>query len=254
MCLIPLMFLMRSLTLRSMFSTSPSTVSFNPDDWAPSVSTTLGYNTLASEESIRSSPAAWCGCERGRLQPSSCASEWPCLWVIPPSELLLTACSRGEQLSFSVWLLLPWSWTACCYQAWGTACLVPWEKKKRKRSENQFLIKQICKGCIKRCSTFALAHLSFWCDLDNAMRRLTNSERACLLRKMLLLLSYSWLIVGSSLPSLSNTIEAMARLRASQNANQYEGVCPCVCILPDCLVVWGRSLDICECEWSQKRT
>lgn len=105
--------LMRSLTLRSMFSTSLSTVSFSPDDWAPSVSTTLGYNPLASEGSICSSPAARCGCERGRLQPSSCASEWPCLWVIPPSELLLAACSQSEEL-FTVWLLLLWSWTACC--------------------------------------------------------------------------------------------------------------------------------------------
>lgn len=128
--------LMRSLTLWSMFSTSVSTVSFNPDDWAPSVSTTLGYNTLASEEYIRSSPAAWWDCERGRLQLSSCASEWPCLWVIPPSELLLTACSRGEQLSLSVWLLLLWSWTACCYQAWGTACLVHIKKERRKSIPN----------------------------------------------------------------------------------------------------------------------
>lgn len=127
----------RSLKRRSMFSSSLSTVSFNPDDWAPSVSTTLGYNTLALGGSIRSSPAAWCGCERGRLQPSSRASEWPCLWVIPPSELLLTACSQGEQLSLSVWLLLPWSWTACCSQAWGTACLVHKKKKQGERERER---------------------------------------------------------------------------------------------------------------------
>lgn len=206
MYLIPLMFWWDHSHSEACFPPLPSTVSFGPDDWAPSVSTTLGDNTLASEESIRSSPAAWCSGERGRLQPSSCASEWPCLWVIPPSELLLTACSQGEQLSFPVWLLLLWSWTACCYQAWGTACLFPSNKKKKKkkekRSENQFLIKQICRGCIKRCSTFALAQLSVWCDLEDATHCLTNSVRSCWGRCCFCLTP--WLIVGSSLPSLPN--------------------------------------------------
>lgn len=50
--------------------------------------------------------------------------------------------------------------------------------KRREASENQFLIKLICKGCIRRCSTFALAQLSVWCDLENVTRCLTNSERA----------------------------------------------------------------------------
>lgn len=61
-------------------------------------------------------PSSLVWCERGKLQPqTSCAFEWPYLWVILPSELLLTACSQGNQLSFSSWLFLLWSWTACCY-------------------------------------------------------------------------------------------------------------------------------------------
>lgn len=118
--------LMRSLTLPSMFSTSLSTVSFNLDDWAPSVSTTLGYNTLASEESIHSSPAAWCSCERGRQQPSSCASEWPCLWVIPPSELLLTACSSSLSDCCSCGAEPP-----AVTRPEGQPALFPLEEKKR---------------------------------------------------------------------------------------------------------------------------
>lgn len=43
---------MRLLTLQSLFSTSPSTVSFSPDDCAPTVSTILGYSTLASDEAV----------------------------------------------------------------------------------------------------------------------------------------------------------------------------------------------------------
>lgn len=105
--------LMRSLTLLNMISTSLS-ISYRPDDRVPSVSATLGDETLTSGESIHSSPAAWRCCARGRLQPSSCASEWPRLWVTPLSELLLIACSQGERLSFSAWLLLPWSRAAWC--------------------------------------------------------------------------------------------------------------------------------------------
>lgn len=118
------------------------------------------------------------------------------VWVIPQNELLLTACSRGERLSFSVWLLLLWSWTACCFRAWGTACLLPPAEKKKeeeeKRGENQFLIKQICKGCIKRCSTFALAQLSVWCDLEDAMRRQTNSVHASWGRRCCFCLTLDW--------------------------------------------------------------
>lgn len=149
---------MRLLTLQSLFSTSPSTVSFNPDDCAPSVSTTLGYSTLASDEavSIRARLPGEAVEEAGgshrhvRLNDPACESLRPaCAFVLP--------------LSLPVWLLLLWNWTAsCCCNPGRTASFFPPAKKmrkkdKEKRRENQFLIKRICKGCIKRCSTFTLA-------------------------------------------------------------------------------------------------
>lgn len=66
--------LMRSLTPWNMFSTSPSTVSFSPDDWAPSVSTTLGHSALALEGFIHLSPAAGSGCEREQFVAIMAAS------------------------------------------------------------------------------------------------------------------------------------------------------------------------------------
>lgn len=83
--------LIRSLTLRRMFSTSPSTVSFCPDDWAPSVSTTLAHRTLALKASIRSGAAAWSGCKRGSLRPSMRASVQTCMWVNQAREPLLAS-------------------------------------------------------------------------------------------------------------------------------------------------------------------
>lgn len=120
---------MRSLSLQSLFSTSPSTVSFSPDDCAPSVSTTLGHSTLASEEAISIwDRPAWRGRGRARRQPSSCASEWPGLWVTPPREL---------PHSLPVWLLLLWSWTACCCDPGGTACFIPPAKKNGGETKNR---------------------------------------------------------------------------------------------------------------------
>lgn len=212
--------LMRSLTLRSMFSTSVSTVSFSPDDWAPSVSTTLGYNPLASG-----------------------------VYPFEPSSLVWLWKRQAAAVIMCVWMALSvshsarWAALCCLFSGWAAlVCLIvaavelnllllpglrdslPHSKKKKKKTEwrrrieNQFLIKQICKGCIKRCSTFALDQMSVWCDLENLMHRLTNVH-ACLLRRKVLLLSSSWLILGSSLLSLSN-MEKMAQWCTNQKENQ----------------------------------
>lgn len=182
---------MRSLTRRSLFSTSMSTVSFNPDDCAPSVSTTLGYKPLASEGSICSSPAA--------RQPGAVANEADC--SRPSVHLNGPACDSFRPVSCSslpVLRVKSSSPSDCCCGAEPPAVIRPegqpakkkeWRKRK---SENQFLIKQICKGCIKRCSTFALARLSVWRDLENPMLRLTNSMHVCWGRRCCFCLPLDW--------------------------------------------------------------
>lgn len=147
---------------------------------------------------------------RVRLQPSSCASEWPCLWVIPPRELLLTACSRGEQLSFSVWLLLLWSWTACCYHAGGTACLVPLPKKK-KNEKGGVKINSSLNKFVKAASKGVQHLLCHSCQFDATLRmwRVTW-QIACMPAEeegvaFVLLLTDRWV---------------MARRRTNHNANQ----------------------------------
>lgn len=80
------------LTLLSLFSSSPSTVSFSPDDCAPSVSTTLGYRTLASDEagSIGArqpgEAAEETGGSRRRVRPNdpACESLRPACTFVPP--------------------------------------------------------------------------------------------------------------------------------------------------------------------------
>ena len=159
---------------------------------SPSVSTTLGYNILASEESIRSSPAARCGCERGEAAAIivcvwmalsvSHSAQWAASYCLFSGRAALLLCLIVAPVELNR-LLLP-----------GLRDSLPCSpgKKKGERSENQFLIKQICKGCIKRCSTFALAQLSVWCDLENAMRRLTNSVHACWGRRCCFCLTLDW--------------------------------------------------------------
>lgn len=49
----------------------------------------------------------------------------------------------------------------------GQPALFARVSKECEGEKNQFLIKQICKCCIKRCSTFALPQLSAWCDLED---------------------------------------------------------------------------------------
>lgn len=190
--------LMRSLTLQSLFSTSLSPVSFSPDDWAPSVSTTLGYNALASEESVRSSlwfkpgSLAWlweesgCSHHRVRLNGPVCESFRPVSCFLLPvlgvssSPSLSDCCSCGAE-------------PPAVTMPEGQPASFPCQKKKReRRSENQFLIKQICKGCIKRCSTFALARLSVWCNLENVTCHLTNSVHACWGRTCCFCLTLDW--------------------------------------------------------------
>lgn len=142
----------RSFSVWRMFSTFSVNFSHSAPGWPRPhlVPTTLGHSTLASEEPVRLSPAAWCGRD---MQPASHASEW----------------SVSHR---SVWALLLWSRTTFCYRAWGTACLAetPEEKKKEKKQRrvgNQFLIKQICKGCIKKVSNICFG-LS--CQLDATLR------------------------------------------------------------------------------------
>lgn len=128
-----------SLSLLSMFSAPLSTVSFRPW-WLSSI---FFHNIRLQPISIGGvylfgpSSLVWLWKRQAAMQPSSCASERPCLRVIPPSELLLTARSRSEQLHFSVWLLLLWSWTACCYTSWGTACFIHEGKKRKERARER---------------------------------------------------------------------------------------------------------------------
>lgn len=98
---------MRLLTLQSLFSTSPSTVSFSPDDCAPSVSTTLGYSTLASDEaaSIRARQPGEAVAEAGGCHPHVRLND-PALWITPPRmhplcclfHSLSDCCSYGAEL------------------------------------------------------------------------------------------------------------------------------------------------------------
>lgn len=138
---------MRLLTLQSLISTSPSTVSFSPDDCAPSVSTTLGYSTLASDEavSIRARQPGEAVEEAGgshrrvRLNDPACESLRPaCAFVLP--------------LSLHVWLLLLWSWTACCCNPGGTASFLPPAKKKRKKRQRGEKINSSLKEFVKAAS------------------------------------------------------------------------------------------------------
>lgn len=170
----------------SLFSTSFSTVSFSPDDCAPSVSTTLGYRALASEECVHLCQATWCGCGRGRRQPSSCASEWPSLWVTPPRERLLTA-------SLFLCLIVAPMEPPAVTMPGGSVCLIPLPNTKRgvrgvkiNSSLNKF-VKSASKG---------VQHL-LWhsCRRDMTLRmwRITWQIARMLLRKKVLLLSDSWL-------------------------------------------------------------
>lgn len=197
---------MRSLTLRSMFSTSLSAVSFNSDDWAPSVSTTLGYNALAlwgrgewwwcggvGGLSIRSQQPgaavkeAGCSHHRVHLNGPACESFLPVSCFLLPvlmvssSPSLPDCYSRGAEPPA---VTGPEGQPASFIKKRG--------KENKRRSENQFLIKLICKGCIKRCSTFALAQLSVWCDLEYAMHCLTNSVHACWRRRCYFCLTRDW--------------------------------------------------------------
>lgn len=204
---------MRLLTLQSLFSTSPSTVSFSPDDCAPSVSTTLGYSTLASDEavSIRArqpgeavEEAGGSHC-RARLNDSACESLRPaCTFVLP--------------LSLPIWLLRLWSWTACCCNPGGTASFFPpakkrGEKKTKKRGEK---INSSLKEFVKAASE-GVQHL-LWhrrqAHVTLRMLGFTWQITRVPVRKKVLLLS--WLIDRSWL----------AR-RAHHNANQCQDVCLC---------------------------
>lgn len=159
---------------------------------------------------IHSSPAAWRGRGRGRRQPLLCAPERPGLWVTPP-------CVRLCAASFPPRLIVaPMELNCLLLQSWRDSQLLSLCQKTRKedkerRRENQFLIKRICKGCIKRCSTFTLALPPGPCDLENAGLLLTNHTCARWGRKCCFVL-----IDGSWLAKLAN-----------HNANQCQDVCLC---------------------------
>lgn len=102
--------LMRSLTLQSLFSTSLSPVSFSPDDWAPSVSTTLGYNiSIRGVYPFKPSSMAWLWGEAGcshhhvRLNGPACESFLPVSCSLLPvlrvssSPSLSDCCSCGAE-------------------------------------------------------------------------------------------------------------------------------------------------------------
>lgn len=123
---------MRSLTLQSLFSTSPSTVSFIPDDCAPSVSTTLGHSTLASEEAI-----SILARQPGEAVEEAGGSHRHVRLNDPACESLSPASAFVLPLSLPVWLLLLWRWTACCCDPRGTACFTPSPTKKRKEGRKK---------------------------------------------------------------------------------------------------------------------
>lgn len=143
---------MRLLTLQSLFSTSPSTVSFSPDDCAPSVSTTLGYSTLASDEavSIRAQQPGEAVAEAGGSHPHVRLND-PALWITPPCmhplcclfHSLSDCCSYGAELP------------AAAILEGQPASFPPAKKNNRKKKDkekrrgNQFLIKRICKAASK---------------------------------------------------------------------------------------------------------
>lgn len=120
---------------------------FRPDDWAPSAPTVLALFTVwrwgaqvAAVIALSVSHST-----RSLSAPASVVRCFPSTSSCCPRGAELPAVSRtirGGQLG----------------------CLPPARKvkkgKKAKESENQFLIKLICKSCIRRCSTFALAQLS----------------------------------------------------------------------------------------------
>lgn len=182
---------MRSLSLWRMFSSSPSTL-YNPDDWGPSVSTTLSNNTLASEKSISWGAAAWWRCGGGSL--------WHYGMSVSHSGLALSACFPFESPSLCVWLLLLQCWTACCFPGMRDGWLGPvnreteWEEAKINSSLNKS-VKPASKG----------VHHLLWhsWQFDAAVRGCVTWQIVCM--NMLLLLSSTWSIVRPSLPSLANT-------------------------------------------------
>lgn len=102
--------LMRSLTLQSLFSTSLSPVSFSPDDWAPSVSTTLGYDiSIRGVYPFKPGSMAWLWVEAGcshhhvRLNGPACESFLPVSCSLLPvlrvssSPSLSDCCSCGAE-------------------------------------------------------------------------------------------------------------------------------------------------------------
>lgn len=150
MYLIPLMFWWDRSPFKACFPPLCRLFHSAPYDWVPSVSTTLGYNTLASEESI----LVWLWARQ--------AAAITCVWIaLSVSHSCLWAASHCPFSGWAAFLLClivaPVELNRLLLQCWRDSLPCSPAKKRDKRTENQFLIKQICKGCIKRCSTFALA-------------------------------------------------------------------------------------------------
>lgn len=95
---------------------------FRPDDWAPSAPTVLALFTV------------W------RWGGAGCSRHSPVRESFHPESVCAGFC--GEMLSLHVFLLPPWSWTACCFQddSGGAAWLPPscTESEKRKKSKGEW--------------------------------------------------------------------------------------------------------------------
>lgn len=118
--------LMRSLTLQSMFSTSASAVSFEPR-WLGSIcfhNIRLQHISIGDVSPLRPSREVRCG-RRGSRSRHMRVNVQIC-------ESFLLAALRVSSSPSPSDCCFRWSWTACCYQAWGTACLLL-KKKKKKR-------------------------------------------------------------------------------------------------------------------------
>ena len=159
---------------RSLFCSSLSTVSLSPDECAPSVSTTLSYSTLASDEAVSSRTQ-----QPGEAVEEAGGSRRRARLNDPACESLRPACAFVLPLSLPAWLLLLWSWTAkLLLQSWGDSQLLSRAKKekqeKKKTKKRREEINSSLKECIKRCSTFTLATPPGPCDLEDAGLHLTN--------------------------------------------------------------------------------
>lgn len=171
-----------------------------PDDCSLSVSTTLGYNTLASEGVYPFEPSSlvWLWKEAGcshhhmRLNGPVCESfrSVSFFFLLPvlgvsSSPSLSDCCSCGAEPP------------AVTRPEGQPASFSEKERKKKKRKKKRgvkinFSLNKFVKAASKGVQHLLWHSCPAWCDLENATRHLTNSVAWLLRKKVLFCLTLDW--------------------------------------------------------------